>query len=374
MSQQVHQLLNFGIVGIGGRPKSFLSAFEKSGRARLAAVCDLNRETMEENIKGIPDVTMYTDYNEMLAKEDLDAVIIGTPLPLHVSQSIAALEKNIHVFSEVTAGVSVEECKALYQACKRSGAQYMLGENCNYMRSNMIVANMARDGLFGELCYAEGEYNHDCRDLLPQTPWRKKWLYDVEGVTYGTHSLGPILSWFEKDRVVSVCSAGSNGVTADLEGNPLNSPTCRIMLCKTEKGRLIKIKNNLSSPRPYGLGYVLEGSKGAFQSFGQETKQPNLDRIWIEGLSDKMRWDALSAFEDKYLPEIWRRHSDQADAKGHAGADVITMIDFIDALYEGKASPIDIHAAMDMTLPGLISQRSAAQGGVWLPVPDSREW
>lgn len=368
------ELLNFGIVGIGGRPKAFLSAFEKSGRARLAAVCDINRETMEENTKGIPDVLKYTDYNEMLEKADLDAVIVGTPMYLHVPQSIAALERNINVFSEVTAGVSVEECMRLVEACKRSKAQYMLGENCNYLRSNMIVRNMIKAGKLGELFYAEGEYNHDCRDLIPKTPWRKKWVYDVAGVTYGTHSLGPILSWFENDRVASVCCAGSNCATTDLEGNPLIHSTCYIMLCKTEQGRLIKIKNNMASPRPYGLNYTLEGSKGAFQSFRLEDQENNPDYIWFDGISDKKRWDDIAKHEEKYLPEIWRVHSGENNTKGHEGADIITMIDYINALYDGKKVPIDIHAAMDMTLPGLISQQSVQNGGKWLAVPDSRKW
>lgn len=369
------ELLNFGIVGAGGRrTKVFMNTFRKSGRARLAAVCDINCEALEEDTKGIPDVLKYTDYEEMLEKADLDAVIVCTPIHLHAQQSIAALERNINVFSEVTAAISIEECMQLVQACKNSKAQYMLGENCNYMRSNMIVRNMVKDGVLGELFYAEGEYNHDCRELISKTPWRKKWLYDVPGITYGTHSLGPILSWLENDRVVSVCCAGSNNATSDLEGNSLTQSTCYIMLCKTEKGRLIKIKNNLASPRPYGLNYVLEGSKGAFSSFRLEGQENKYDYIWLDGVSDKNRWDNITEREEKYLPELWQKHSSENNKIGHTGADIITLIDYIDALYEGRKVPIDIHAAMDMTLPGLISQQSAEKGGVWLPVPDSRNW
>ena len=126
------KLLRFGIVGIGGRPMAFLSAFEKSGKAKLAAVCDIEREIMDKNTEGIDGVLKFTDYEEMLDKADLDAVIVGTPIHLHVTQSIAALKRNIHVFSEVTAGITLEECKELVEACKASKAQYMLGENCKY--------------------------------------------------------------------------------------------------------------------------------------------------------------------------------------------------------------------------------------------------
>lgn len=368
----LNQLLNFGIVGIGGRPKAFLDAFFKTGRARLAAVCDRNPDTMAEAMQGLPDVKRYTDYEEMLEQEDLDAVIIGTPMPLHVPQSLLALKKNINVFSEVTAAVSLDECRQLVAACKRSKAQYMMGENCNYMRPYMVMRNLVQGGFLGEVFYAEGEYNHDCRHLIPKTPWRKQWLYDVGGITYGSHCLGPILSWFANDRISSVCCMGSGRSLNDLDGNPLQRDNSYVMLCKTEKNRLIKIKNNLSSPRPYGLNFVLEGTKGAYQSIGGTTV--HRDELWLDGISEKETWDDLSKHEERFVPKIWLDHTDENNRDGHTGADVITMIDYINALYEGKKVPIDVHTALDMTLPGLISQQSVLENGKWLSVPDSRDW
>jgi hypothetical protein len=49
-------------------------------------------------------------------------------------------------------------------------------------------------------------------------------------------------------------------------------------------------------------------------------------------------------------------------------------MDFITAIQSGVQSPIGIHEAMDMTLPGLVSQISIQQGGQWLDVPNSRDW
>lgn len=366
-------LLNFGIVGIGGRPRVFLEAFERSEKARLIAVCDNNKERMQESLKDIPGVTCYTDYSEMLIKEDLDAVIIGTPMPCHIPQSIEALKHNINVFSEVTAGVSVQECKNLVEACKISKAQYMMGENCNYMLPYMIVKNMVKEGLFGELFYAEGEYNHDCRELIKITPWRKKYLYDIGGVNYGTHNLGPILSWFEGDRITKISCSGSSNCCSDLEGNPLNQSSCYIMLCKTEKNRLIKIKNNLSSSRPYGLNFVLEGSNGLYQGV-QCGRGNDDDLVYFEGINDKDKWNTITKHENRYIPELWEKYSDMKDKNGHSGADVITMIDYINHLYDGKKVPIDVHTALDMTLPGLISQESVLKDGIWLDVPNSRMW
>ena len=66
-----------------------------------------------------------------------------------------ALEPDAHVMSEVTAGVSIEECCDLVRAARRSKATYMIAENYIYMKPNILVRARARAVLFGETYYAE---------------------------------------------------------------------------------------------------------------------------------------------------------------------------------------------------------------------------
>ena len=73
------------------------------------------------------------------------------------------------------------------------------------------------------------------------------------------------------------------------------------------------------------------------------------------------------------MPDIWRNPPREALEAGHGGGDYFEVMDFVEAIQGKKPSPIGIHEAMDMTLPGLISQESIRRGG-WLPVPDSRHW
>ena len=51
----------------------------------------------------------------------------------------------------------------------------MMAENYTYMKPNVLVKELARRGLFGDLYYAEGEYIHELKALNEQTPWRRKW-------------------------------------------------------------------------------------------------------------------------------------------------------------------------------------------------------
>src|SRR5205823_624368 len=117
----------------------------------------------------------FQSYDDMLASQ-VDAVVVATPMQLHVPHAIAALESGRHVLSEVTAGVSLAQCRDLVAAVRSSRRIYMLGENYCYSKAAMLVGELARRGLFGELYYAEGAYLHDCHhvqyDLEGRPTWR----------------------------------------------------------------------------------------------------------------------------------------------------------------------------------------------------------
>jgi predicted dehydrogenase len=319
----------------------------------------------------------YSDYDQMLQTSELDAVIVGTPMHFHVEQSIKALKRDIHVLCEVPAAVSIQEFKELYNACKQSKAVYMLAENYVYSLKNMVISELVKHGLFGQVYYAEGEYLHELKELNEQTPWRRKWQTGIEGVTYGTHSLGPILMWLNEDRVIKVCCEDSVHYYKDPRGNPY-AQTTPVMLCKTQNGVLIKIRVDMISNRPHAMtNYQLQGVQGCYES-ARSDKEWN--KIWLSSLNKKQEWldlDTLCAIDDfaqKYIPQQWRKLSSQIAAYGHGGGDYWVIRDFVRTIKKECKCPIDIHKALDMTLPGLISQQSIIEQGQWLQVPDYTLW
>ena len=82
----------------------------------------------------------------------------------------------------------------------------------------------------------------------------------------------------------------------------------------------------------------------------------------------------LEHLAEDHLPDYWREAWSCAKAAGHGGADYFVARCFAEVVRDRMPNPLDVDAAMDMTLPGLVSQESIRQGGAWLPVPDSREW
>jgi predicted dehydrogenase len=370
--------MNIGIVGAAGRGKSFRSACEACENVNIHAVCDINEESLPKSKELLDADEMYMDFYEMLEKADLQAVIIGTPMQCHAEQAIAALEKNIHVMSEVTAAISIEECKKLVAAANNSKGIYMMAENYTYMKPNVLVKELVKKGLFGEVYYAEGEYLHELKGLNEITKWRRHWQNGIDGITYGTHSLGPIMQWMPGDRVVKVCCEGSGHHYKDPRGDEYAQDTS-VMLCKTAKDALIKIRVDMISDRPHAMtNYQLQGTDGCYES--SRGGPVDKGKIWLKELSEKIVWHDLESLMnidelmEKYMPEIWLNPPEAAKKAGHGGGDFFEILDFVNAI-EGKAPcPIGIHEAMDMTLPGLISQQSIKNDGRWIEVPDSRKW
>ncbi|MCE5257905.1 MAG: Gfo/Idh/MocA family oxidoreductase, partial [Chloroflexi bacterium] len=355
------QQINLAIVGACGRGGTFKGMCEAIPALRLHAVCDINREEIENARVRLGADEAYTDYEEMLAKSAIDAVLIGTPMPLHIPQAIAALQHNLHVLSEVPAGVSIAECRALVRAAKMSRGIYVMAENYIYTRANILVRELARQGLLGSLYYAEGEYLHELKGLNEITKWRRVWQTGIDGVTYCTHSLGPILQWMADDRVVQVCAAGSGHHYTDPRGDTYQNQDSSVMLCKLASGGLAKIRVDMLSTRPHAMNcHQLQGTKGCFES-SRAPGEP--DRIWLEGKSqDANRWDNLQDYAD-YLPAWYRSQEEMATKAGHGGGDFYELLDFSETILGHKLPTVGLHEAMDLTIPGLISQQSVLEGG-----------
>jgi mycothiol synthase len=123
--------------------------------------------------------------------------------------------------------------------------------------------------------------------------------------------------------------------------------------------------------------YMLQGTQGSYES-SRADGDPG--RIWLSSLSSEPKWfdpNALMADESmggRALPPRWWRPSEQALRAGHGGGDYFVLEDFLAACRGERPVPIGILEAMDMTLPGLVSQQSVLEGGRFIAVPDARAW
>src|SRR5262249_2379566 len=273
----------------------------------------------------------------------------------------------------VPAAVSLEQAQDLLTAVRRSGAHYMIAENYCFSPANLAIREMARAGLFGDLYFGEWEYLHEMKsghtgaNGLPTV--RDPCELGRAGILYPTHSLGPLLWWFQ-DRVVAVSCSGT-GRHTDPE-HEIDDTV--LMLARTAHGALLKIRLDLLSNRPHLMNYYsLQGTAGAYEA-ARVAGAP--DHVYIVGQSptgsgEEAQWEPLDAYVAKFLPG---RYREVAAGAGHGGTDPWPVRDFLDSVIADRVPELDVYAALDMTLPGLVSESSFYEHGAWRAVPNPRLW
>lgn len=366
---ELRKKVRCGIVGVVGRGSVYVKPMLECGYAEITAICDINYEGMLDYQKQIGnDVKLYTDYEEMINSGLVEMVVVATPIPLHVKQSVYALDRNVHVVCEVAAASTVEECRELYRAVKRSKAQYMLAENVNFFKDVIIVEKLIKAGYLGEPHYAESQYIHYC-GVKSESEWRADELY---AASYCTHNLGPMLKWFGNERIERICCVGSGRHAQTMEGTELRRERANVMLCKLESGRLLQVRVELDTPTPKLLPFEVSGTEGKIlirQSAPKEENYIHLQRADYEQTSYAEEWKSLQYYEREFLPESWLEATEKVPNLGHLRADYVIVYEFLRALAEGRKMPIDIDMALNMTLPGILSKESLDKGGAWIDIP-----
>jgi len=362
---------------VGQRGASAVRGLRSVPGVEVAAFCEINTETLARQQAEHGVDKGFHRFEEML--DHVDAVAIGSPMQLHVPQAILALQAGKHVFSEVTAAITMDECWRLLDAVKASGRTYMMAENYCYFEENILVRELARQGRFGDLYFGEGEYIHDVRFLHHNSDgsptWRYYWQVGMPGNTYITHELGPVMQWFRAYdptiRIESVTCLGS-GVHTDPE-HPHDDTS--LTLVKLSNGGLLKMRLDMMSNTPGMTYYSLQGVTGTYES-GRGGKIES--RIWL-GPNRSVAWDdaprawqPLSDFQDQF-PADWRPHIEAAKASGHGGGDYHAARVFAQSLVDGTPPDIDIYDSLEWTTAGLASQTSIAHGGAAIRLPNFRD-
>jgi predicted dehydrogenase len=157
----------------------------------MYAICRRDRQALDECGDRYGINVRYTDYAEMLADPNVDAVHINSPIADHAPQSIAALKAGKHVASTVPAATTLDECRRIVEAQRKSGKVYMMMETVVYSREYLFVTEMYEKGELGRIQFLRGSHQQDMEG------WPCYW----EGfppMRYATHCVSPCLALLGK--------------------------------------------------------------------------------------------------------------------------------------------------------------------------------
>lgn len=384
--------VRIGFVGVGGMGTHHIRNLVRMAGVRIVALCD----SREANVARASEIiqqagqaapTRYTgggeDYVRLCAEEELDLVYTASPWEWHTRVCVAAMEHSKHAATEVPAAVTLDECWELVETSERTGRHCFMAENCCYDRTEMMILNMVRQGVLGELLHAECGYMHDLRSLLfandGEGLWRLAHSIRRNGDLYPTHGLGPVAQWLDinrGNRFTRLVSMGTRALGLRQYASEAFGPesvqaqqsyvqsdiVCTLV--QTERGQTVLIKHDTVSPRPYSRGILLQGIQGIVRKYPEEV-------IHLERRSPRETWEPLETYREVFEHPLWRQTMDALqDVGGHGNMDYLVDYRLIRCLRDGVAPDIDVYDAATWSAVSALSERSIEGGSEVVAFPD----
>jgi predicted dehydrogenase len=151
----MNKILNFGVIGVGVIGRSHLQAFANQKNARVIAIADINEEALKSAAERFKIEKCFTDYHELLALKDLDAVIVSTPPFNHAEITCDAASAGKHVLCEKPMAMNSKEAAEMVEACRKAGVKLGI---CSARSRLTPQAEMAKEyissGKLGRVYYA----------------------------------------------------------------------------------------------------------------------------------------------------------------------------------------------------------------------------
>lgn len=406
-SRSTKNKVNIAIIGVGLRGQNHLELLLKRSDAEVVAICDINERMLSDSLEmvkksGKPAPRIFKGdvnaWRKLLELKNLDGVIIATPWELHAPMILGSLEAGIkYVGTEVMLGITLQDHWDVVKSAERHEAQVMMLENVCYRRDVMAVLNMVRQGMFGELIHLQGGYQHDLRAVkfnngqqpygggvefgekgFSEAAWRTNHSVHRNGDLYPTHGIGPVAEMLNinyGNRFVSLSSfstkprglhdyvvknGGENHPNAKVEFK-LGDVVTTMIKCANDETILLQHDTNL--PRPYSLGFRVQGTKGIWMDLNKS--------LYIEGTSPKEhQWEEAKPYLEKYDHPLWQRWTKEADGAGHGGMDFFVLHAFIESIKNEKPTPIDVYDSAAWSAITPLSEKSIELGNETVEFPD----
>lgn len=402
------ETVSLGFIGIGGRGSNLLDITLDLPGVEISAVCDI----AEQNLRDAQDVVEQSgqprpagygehdySYREMLEEEDLDGVVIATSWEWHLQMAVDAMKAGTYAAFEVGPANSVEECWELVETYEETGVPSMLLENSCFSRNNMMVLNMVRQGLFGELIHCKCGYLHDLQGRLVlgkgtgpnplsssnevvkgEGDYRSMHNQFRNGDLYPTHGVGPIAKCLEVNRGNRFSSLTSTAtktrgledwseenLSADHPQRDVDWKRGDVVTTtiKCQNGETVVLTFDTVLPRPRGKSVrLIQGVEGIWEH--------EKDAVHIDGRSPEHEWESMDNYRDEFEHPLWERYlqDDQMPKTGHGGRDSLELRVFVESVRHGSPPPIDVYDAAAWRAIAPLSEASIAKGSQPVEFPD----
>jgi predicted dehydrogenase len=232
--------LGIGVVGLGLVSRAHLDGYERAEGCRIVSVCDVSQEKVDAvaTARAVPGTT---DYAELLADPDVDAVALLLPHAIHHEVASAALAAGKHVCVEKPITVTPDEAQDLIKAARDRGLTLAVAENTRYVRAYIEAERLVREGELGEIRMVRGfipdQILDEWADMDDETQAWKREPYGCGAIMDCAPHMFDLLTWFFGE--VSELQAFARGWVPEVEldnhsvvaGRMVDGPLFSIELC-----------------------------------------------------------------------------------------------------------------------------------------------
>jgi len=267
--------IGIGIIGAGvGRRHA--RGLRSDPRVCKVVLCDVDEQKLAvcSGDADIDEVT--TNWRQMVAREDLHVISVGSPDHLHPEMSIAALQAGKHVLCEKPMAPALPEAREMVRTVEQTGLKLAVNNVLRFYPRFQHVKRLVEDGTLGRIYAAEGDYLHNTLDLI-RGGWRGPHRHSV--MTGGGVHLIDLLLWLIGDVQEAFCYSTRASLSLDVS----RSPDCMLSVLRFTNGCVAKAMTNMAVQRPALHNLILYGTGGVFVNgkpdgwlYRSSTAQPEL--------------------------------------------------------------------------------------------------
>ncbi|MBR3941960.1 MAG: Gfo/Idh/MocA family oxidoreductase [Clostridia bacterium] len=393
---------NVAIIGCGEFSQHFIPLFQAHPTVEAVYVCDLDRSRAEKYSEKF-GVEIIETFEDVLKDSRINTVAIFTQRHTHGDLVVRALDAGMDVYSAVPMAISVEDCKRIIDAVKRTGKIYMMGETCVYYPSSMYCKEAHERGKFGNFVYGESQYFHDLSHF-PKDFQADRPASAVPPFLYPTHSTAMILNaanaYATKVSAVGYVDKEENTPFAVGENPWDNVFSNEFSMMHLSNGGFARVSEcrriGYKAPSSFVSGFY--GTKASYQFNNAQHLVTRLtDKgVDIEDVSDYVnpaemtkhkndadykqnvanhtwQWCDFAPVQQKEADRLPDSFKEMPKMNGHMASHQLMIDDFCTCVAERKMPYVNAWRAARFTIPGLIAHESAKQGGVLLDIPDFGE-
>lgn len=355
--------LRIAIVGLNFG-SDFVPIYQAHPDVAEVVVCDARPETVAKVAERFDVARRYERLEEVLAAEEIDAVHLLTPVPLHAEQSVAVLESGKHCACAVPMATSLDDLRRVVEAANRSDRQYMMMETAVYTREFLYAQDLLRRGELGKLTFLRGTYFQDLEGAYPDY-WRAQ-----PPMHYATHAIAPVLALAEA-RVERVCCFGSGRLRPDLQmpgGNTFALQTAILKLADSDLAAEVT-HSWFQVARAYTEAFSVYGEQRGFEWQQIEEEEPILFTLGEADPARRGKPCKSERINPPFRPDLLPPELAPFVEGWHGGSHPHLVQAFVRSCVENRPSAIDAARSADWCAPGICANESSLQNGQPVAVP-----